>query len=304
MSQAIQSNRAVLRQHGRSFYWASFFLPAGASHRAADLYAFCRRIDDAVDEAPTAEVAQENIAVMENIFKASASFQGEYADLFAVLNECGLGIEPAKQLLYGVKSDFNEVLFEEEKQLLLYCYRVAGTVGLMMCPVLGVRDPKAWGYAIDLGIAMQLTNISRDVLEDARRKRIYLPQSWFGSPLGTEDIQKENGRAGEVSAAVLRALGLAEQHYQSAIRGLSYIPARARMAICIALILYREIGINIQEQWHGNSLNGRMYVGTFQKVKCVMKGVFLFAKTLFLRKPVLEGSVAKKHAVLHALPGV
>jgi phytoene synthase len=174
----------------------------------------------------------------------------------------------------------------------------------MMCPVLKVREPTAWGYAIDLGIAMQLTNICRDVLEDAQNGRVYLPQTWFKSPLSPQGIVSDPQREDEISENVLKALAVAESHYDSAIEGLVFIPSRTRLAICVALSLYREIGRKIEKHWRGNSLKGRMFVSTPHKILCVAKGLGLFVKTLFYRKPKKDKSVAKTHHVLHALPGV
>ena len=301
MSKALVDNQAILKKHGRSFYWASVFLPADTRHQAAALYGFCRRVDDAVDEAPDEHVANENISEMEQLL---AEPKDEFSALFKQLRECGLGLEPARQLLLGVKSDLDRVQVQDEAELLLYCYRVAGTVGLMMCPVLNVRDPRAWGYAIDLGIGMQLTNICRDVLEDAENDRLYLPQAWFQNSLTTAHIVSDPQKAVEISANVLRALEVAESHYRSAIEGLVYIPSRTRLAICIALTLYREIGRRIEKHWEGNSLRGRMFVSGTQKIVCVIRGVGLYIKTLFSRKPRTNQSIAKTHRVLSAMPGV
>ena len=304
MSEPNVDNQAILKTHGRSFYWASVFLPVDTRERAAALYGFCRRVDDAVDEAPDEETANENIVEMERLLVANKDVRNDYSALFAELRQCGLGMAPAQQLLLGVKSDLDEVKVRDEEELLLYCYRVAGTVGLMMCPVLNVRESTAWGYAIDLGIAMQLTNICRDVLEDAGNGRIYLPQSWFETPLSAGEIVTGSHRSDEISNNVLRALNTAESHYQSAIEGLVFIPSRTRLAICIALTLYREIGRKIEKHWNGDSLRGRMFVSGAQKLVCVVRGIGLFVKTLFLRKPTSNQSVAKTHHVLSAMPGV
>ncbi|MBL90273.1 MAG: phytoene synthase [Myxococcales bacterium] len=304
MSEALVDNQAILKKHGRSFYWASVFLPADTRDRAASLYGFCRRVDDAVDEAPSEDVANRNIIEMEQLLVVQKNGENEFSALFNELRQCGLGMEPAQQLLLGVKSDLEEVKVRDEEELLLYCYRVAGTVGLMMCPVLNVREPTAWGYAIDLGIGMQLTNICRDVLEDAKNQRVYLPQSWFQQPLTVDDITSNHERSNEISSNVLKALRIAESHYNSAIEGLVFIPSRTRLAICIALTLYREIGRKIEKHWSGNSLKGRMFVSGPEKIICVARGIGLFIKTLFSRKPTKNQSVAKTHHVLTAMPGV
>ena len=252
---ALVDNQAMLKKHGRSFYWASLFLPADTRDRAASLYGFCRRVDDAVDEAPSEDVANRNIIEMEQLLVVQKNGEDEFSALFNELRQCGLGLEPAQQLLLGVKSDLEEVKVRDEEELLLYCYRVAGTVGLMMCPVLNVREPTAWGYAIDLGIGMQLTNICRDVLEDAENQRVYLPQSWFQQPLTVDDITSNHERSNEISSNVLKALRIAESHYNSAIEGLVFIPLEP-VCNCIALTLYREIGRKLKNTGREIALRG------------------------------------------------
>lgn len=300
----LTADDGVLKVHGRSFYWASFFLPSRARKLAAALYAFCRWLDDAVDEASSEEEALRNVEELEKLLQGEEADRTSFRDLFFVLREFGLGMAPAQELILGVKSDLQKVTVTDEEELLLYCYRVAGTVGLMMCPVLDVRANVAWRYAIDLGIAMQLTNISRDVLEDANRDRTYIPQSWFNRAVGPDDIIHNEMVRGEIPPRVNKALALADTHYESAISGMVYIPWRARLAICIALTLYREIGVKIRRQWGGNSLLGRMYVTPFQKTVCLFKGFSIFFLTLLRVKPGNKEIVLMKHASLRMLPGV
>ena len=302
--QQLTLDDEVLKKHGRSFYWASFFLPRRARALAATLYEFCRWVDDAVDEAPSKKEALVSVQRLQDVLDSEGESQPRFENLFRVLGEYGLGMAPAQELLLGVKSDLQTVNVKNEEELLLYCYRVAGTVGLMMCPILGVRDEAAMRYAIDLGIAMQLTNISRDVLEDAHKKRIYLPQTWLQSQIRPEHIIKDREVQERVPMCVNRALGLADVHYQSAIKGLVYIPWRARLAICVAMTLYRHIGEKIRKQWRGDSLKGRMYVRPLEKVVCVSKGLMVFCKTLFKNRPGRAETILAKHSTLRMLPGV
>ena len=122
-------------------------------------------------------------AAIARLLDSEGESQPRFENLFRVLGEYGLGMAPAQELLLGVKSDLQTVNVKNEEELLLYCYRVAGTVGLMMCPILGVRDEAAMRYAIDLGIAMQPTNISRDVLEDAHIRSAFTYQTWLQSQI-------------------------------------------------------------------------------------------------------------------------
>ncbi len=173
---------AVLASHARSFQLAARFLPPATRADAAVVYAFCRAADDAVDEAPDAAAARHALTTIQREVEAVATggphpvspLTREAARCIAPL---GFGVDPMRELLNGMESDLGDVIFADDEQLLIYCYRAAATVGLMMCGVLGIRDPAALAFAIDLGIAMQLTNICRDVLEDAARGRVYLPDA-------------------------------------------------------------------------------------------------------------------------------
>ena len=143
-------------------------------------------------------------------------------------------------------SDQNPTAVADEAELLRYCHAVAGTVGLMMCRVLNCEEPRADSFAIDLGVAMQLTNISRDVLEDAKMGRRYLPASWANftpaqiakAGLGDEDTDCRE----QVAHGIARLLDLSEQYYASALLGICLLPFRSRLSIAIALRVYRQIG--------------------------------------------------------------
>jgi len=152
-----------------------------------------------------------------------------------------------EDLIEGVLSDLGEVCLQTQEELICYAYRVAGTVGLMMAQVLGCRDPHALAFATDLGIAMQLTNIARDVHEDAQRGRLYIPQQWLGeAPVSAVQLVEGNQEARQVAeTAVERLLDLAELYYRSGYQGMRYLPMRVRLGILTARALYRAIGDEI-----------------------------------------------------------
>ena len=155
-------SRQILKRHGRSFHFASLFLSADHRGRAADLYAFCRQVDDIADEAVDKNKAWDELETIKaNLPKGTNGTSRAAYDLVAT-----------------VQSDLRTVDLQTQDDLIQYAYGVAGTVGLLMCDVLGVHDARAKSYAIDLGIGMQLTNIARDVQADALIGRRYLPMSW------------------------------------------------------------------------------------------------------------------------------
>ena len=248
MDGAEEAAVGVLRAKGRSFYFASRLLSARHRSRAARLYAFCRHVDDLADEADDAHEAERRLAALDARLSlrepplATQSADPKVEDLLRLAAEADLSLEPLRCLVAGVRSDLILRQIEDERALLRYAYQVAGTVGVLMCDVLNVEDPAALPFAIDLGIAMQLTNIARDVGEDAALGRVYLPKSWIG-PCTPEQILQPSLQAQEcLREAVKRLLALADGYYESGLAGLVYVPSAARHGILVAAAVYREIG--------------------------------------------------------------
>jgi phytoene synthase len=237
--------KQVLARHGKSFYWASKFLGIELADRAARLYQFCRYVDDLADgDLPDRQESLEDIRARLAGKKIAAG--PEIEAFIALANSNNIPLNAASELLDGMLSDQNPTAVADEAELLRYCHAVAGTVGLMMCRVLNCVEPRADSFAIDLGVAMQLTNISRDVLEDAKMGRRYLPASWANftpaqiakAGLGDEDTDCRE----QVAHGIARLLDLSEQYYASALLGIRLLPFRSRLSIAIALRVYRQIG--------------------------------------------------------------
>jgi phytoene synthase len=187
-------------------------------------------------------------------------------------------------------SDLDLVRIQSDRDLVRYCYRAAGTVGLMMCAVLGVRDPRAWRHAVDLGIAMQLTNISRDVLEDAQAGRVYLPAERLSAyGVTPEEVVDGQADAGAISLVVEDVLVLAEGYYQSGDAGMRFLPTRARWAILVASRLYRGIGRRLRRRQQSNPLLGRVVVPWFEKVALVTRATGTWLR-LSIRPPKIRRS--------------
>ena len=258
----------------RSFRWASAFLNQAQRRRVAALYAFCRAVDDLADADWTTPEAQKDLDRLQAALAAEPNGESlwppHYLWFRELCLECGIGFGVVRELMIGMMSDLDVVRVQSDGELIRYCYRAAGTVGLMMCSVLGVRDPRALRHAVDLGIAMQLTNISRDVLEDAQTQRVYLPAERLAE-LGVSQEELVDGRADAqaVSLVVGDVLTLAERYYQSGDAGMRYLPARARWAILIASRLYRGIGRRLRRRHRSNPLGGRVVVPWFEKLGLV-----------------------------------
>lgn len=164
---------AITRMHGRTFYLASRFLPPAQRQAIHAIYAYCRIADDIADRSPDLETAARGLdAWEEQIAEPTDPVALAFA---AVRARYGIPVAPVHDLLAGVRMDLVPARYETWDDLRRYCYHVAGTVGLMTAPVLGCQQAAALPHAVDLGVAMQLTNVLRDVGEDARQGRLYLP---------------------------------------------------------------------------------------------------------------------------------
>lgn len=233
---------AVLARQGRSFYWARRLLGPTHAARATRLYAFCRHIDELVDKAASGEAARAALAAARQAILDGATNDPALQDGLALMRECEIEAAVVLELIHGMTTDAESVRMADESELLRYCYRAAGTVGLMMSRVLDVADRAAAAHAVDLGIAMQLTNICRDVAEDARMGRRYLPASLVGDVLPVDLIDPGKILRPILRAGVANLLAQAEVFYSSGEAGLAFLPARSRCGILVASRVYRAIG--------------------------------------------------------------
>jgi phytoene synthase len=248
-----------LKKHGKSFYWASFFLPKRNKDAATKLYSICRFFDDLADDNN-----EDQTKILTGEFKKICD------DLSHPINEFftshNLSIKILGDLVDGLVKDQTDVRIKNEKELIQYAYQVAGTVGLMMSPLIMVNNNKANKHAIDLGIAMQLTNIARDIYEDALMNRIYLPQDWISNTNISEltDISSNKDLI-QIKSAIKRLILLSETYYKNGFAGMRYIPLKTRLAIFFAAKIYRAIGQKIKKNRYEYSYK-RIYVSTIEKL--------------------------------------
>ena len=209
MSDAMHS----LKKHSKSFYWAGLLLPRTTLDDVQQLYAYCRKMDDAVDELNAPEIVRESLAKHE-------AGVGEVSHLLA---EYEISLPVLQAFLEGLIDDTAPVKHNDISSVLAFGYHVAGTVGVMMCHILGRKDATTIYEAIDLGVAMQLVNIARDRAEDLRNKRDYIPKNYTQTSL----------------------VQIAERYFDSGMQGVHKLPLAMRPAIMTAAFLYREIGREI-----------------------------------------------------------
>lgn len=291
----LSESHAVLAKHARSFSLAAVFLPRARRDDAAVLYAFCRAVDDAVDEASDAEEAERALVV----YREGLDGRGDATPLVcgalrAMAARRGMPLRAAHQLIDGMESDLGEVRVGSDRELLRYCYHAAGTVGWLMCGVLGVDARRAIPHAVDLGIAMQLTNICRDVAEDARRGRVYLPEDRLRKAgVSGDDLLASRADPEAVAKVVRDLLALADRYYASADAGMCFIPARPRLAIYVAARVYRAIGVRLRRRHGGDALHGRTFVPRFAKAGWVGAAVGVWLRSF------LRSAPGEHHRSLH-----
>lgn len=254
----IDSPIEVMHKYGKSFYWASFFLGREHTSNAAILYQFCRFLDDVADGSETNRIGLLK-AVSESVRLKQDHPEPCVKNFLAMSKKNNLSSQPAVELIAGMLSDQEIVEITSERELLRYCHAVAGTVGVMMCKILGCKTDAANQFAVDLGIAMQLTNIARDVLEDASMGRRYLPSEWLSDSIKTDDIANINPSCKEsIVFAIQKLLVLSEKYYLSALTGTKLLPVRSRFAIIVALRIYRAIGTKLAKNncnwWMGRTI--------------------------------------------------
>jgi len=242
----------TLRKHGQSFYWAGQLLTEHQLEQSAALYTLCRKIDDIADNAHDAQskkAADNQLKYLSQALTLSqAPIQSLLLEVYApaqqLFGDEPLAMRALQDLIATIRSDLKLVRIEQPTDLLKYCYGAAGTVGVMMACLLKAQPrAQALPHAIDLGIAMQMTNIARDVLEDAHLDRMYLPTGRMAEGVSPADIVSDHGQSRHLAwLAIKELLEQSEAYYASGWQGLSALPWRPRLAIAVAGSLYREIG--------------------------------------------------------------
>ncbi len=292
----------VLKRHGRSFHFAAKFLGARHAENGAVVYAFCRHVDDVADTAIDIGKAQNALDEVDMALQRGVSEQPAVRDFLVFARDRDLDIAIPQALIAGVRSDLSCVRLADEADLIRYAYHVAGVVGLMMCAALDVDAPHAHPFAIDLGIAMQLTNIARDVAEDAAMGRRYLPGAWVDG-LEPADLRRPGADIDALIAdAQRRLLALADRYYASGEAGMGHLPARARFAILVAARVYRAIGLRMRRAGFRHWRRRAVVPGP-AKIRIAAHAAGLYATQASLHRvdAVHDPSL---HRALAGLPGV
>ena len=252
--------------YAKSFNWAGFFLPKKTYEKCSALYDFCREADNIADDANKIEIKKDNFIKFRNNFVNKNYDDPVIKNMWDLINEFSISTKIVDDLFEGINSDIKEnVKLNSKKELLIYSYRVAGTVGLMMAKILNVQKKQSLKSAIDLGIAMQLTNISRDVMEDKKSNRFYINESF-------EDIKT--------------TIKLSEKFYENSFYSIKEIPLSFRFSILVARRVYRKIGYKIlnKQNIENYKKSGKIYVSNIEKIIETFLSIFDLIKLSLINK--------------------
>ena len=266
-----------IEKNSKSFSWASKLFTKSQRRSIALLYFLCRQLDDIADSKSADSKYILNKFKRLVIEKEKPSNEESiYNNLYYAYRNLDLNREVVIHLIDGLLSDQEEVRLKDEKELINYCYRVAGTVGLLMCPILGCYKKEALKFAVDLGIAMQMTNIARDVFEDSTLNRRYLPGKWVNYITAAEIRAAGNENASinhlKIQKAISQLLSLAQQYYDSGRLGIYYLPIRSKFGIAVASNIYQDIEKQIKNK-NFNWGRSRAYTTLVDKIFATLKSV-------------------------------
>ena len=282
---AIAECRRVLAEQSKSFALASRLLPPSCRDEVAVVYAFCRHVDDAIDRTPRdhrrAALARLH-AEVDAVYANRPPADRTLVAFAAVVHARRIPRAYVDELLAGMAMDVDGAAYATADDLYRYAYRVAGVVGLMLCHVWGLRDPRALPGAAQLGIAMQLTNVCRDVEEDLRDGRVYLPRALLGGELRAVPPDGSPARDA-VRTAVATVLLDADRLYRAADAAMVALPLRVALAVRAARLVYAAIGDRLRARGH-DPFRGRAVVSGPRKAWLLVRAVLTTAATLPRRR--------------------
>jgi phytoene synthase len=272
------ADQSYLSIYAKSFNWAGFFLPKKTYLKCSALYDFCRVADNIADSNEAIEIKKIKFLDFQNNFNNQKFDDPIIKNMWQLINEFDIPLKVVHDLLDGINSDIQQsIKLLKKKDLLLYSYRVAGTVGLMMAKILRVNKKNSLKSAIDLGIAMQLTNISRDVIEDLNFGRSYIN-------LNFEEIRS--------------TIKLSESYYENSFYSIKEIPFAFRFAILVARRVYRKIGYKIlkQQNLENYKKSGKIYVTNIEKIVETFCSVYDLIKLFLINKS--DNDIEHNHSLI------
>ena len=260
-----QKKILLIAKHSKSFFWASFFLPKDIFTKCSTVYDFCRTIDDIADSNKNLNIKKKNFIVFKKkFFQPKNSIK--VIDQFKLLvKKENISQYIVQDLFNGIKADLKtKVIIKNQKKLYIYSYQVAGTVGLIIAKILGIKNKEDFQGAVKLGVAMQFTNIARDVVEDAKNNRFYINDNF---------------------KSLKQIIQMADKLYDEAMSSIANISPRYRLAILVARRVYRQIGYEILKKKDMKTylISGKIYIKNYQKLFQTILATLDFIKSIFLK---------------------
>ncbi len=279
--------KLTLKYRAKTFYFASFFLPRKIKKDIENLYIFCRYLDDLGDDQNLNKISScKKLKIIKDQIKKKKSSYPAVRNFINLMIKHKINENIPIELINGIEYDLKEkVTIKTFDELIKYCYRVAGTVGFMFCKIINVKEKKLILGGIQLGIAMQLTNISRDVVDDLRMNRIYIPQSMRSYKKNDRrKILANKSIKNIISKDLLVLLKKADLFYENAWVSILELKKKYGIPISIAAELYRKIGDKIVLK-NGNVWSNRTYVNFFEKIFFSLIAIYklYFSKNLSLK---------------------
>jgi phytoene synthase len=262
-----------IKHHGKSFYWAGKFLKKEIFYDCSILYAFCRVVDNLVDEKSN---SKNNIKNFIKDYQSKNSKNLVINKFKKIEAKYKIPKKYVQDLLYGVSLDTKPVKIKTTQELLKYSYYVAGTVGAMMAYIFNTTNSKAIKCAINLGIAMQLTNISRDVVKDAYLQRIYIPENFLKENITVKNIINNNFNKKKLFFSIKKIILLAEKYYISGNSGIRFLPRTTKFSIFLASKIYQGIGKKILNDNEYIYFLKRTYLNFLEKIIMTIKSYYIF----------------------------
>ncbi len=284
MNTELLLHKDTIQNGSKSFALASFFFSTEEKEAAWKLYSWCRYCDDEIDEAPSLSEARLRLKHLihqtERLAPCESFENFQMQGMSEIVKKYQMPMKYPLDLLRGMEMDVSSTRFQTLDELEDYCYCVAGTVGLMMCHVLGIRNDGALSHAVAMGKAMQLTNICRDIEEDRVRGRLYLPLSWLQEKgIFEEDLFHPSNQSSLLEIQE-RLLKRADELYREGYAGLKFLSLRSSWAVLIAAKVYSHIGLLIRRD-PALSLQKRVYVSKFKKIVIVLSTFKSFLSQLW-----------------------
>jgi len=255
----------LIAKHSKSFFWASFFLPKDIFTKCSAVYDFCRTIDDIADSNKNLNIKKKNfITFQKKFFQHKNSIK--VIDRFKVLlQKENISEHIIQDLFDGIQTDLKtKVIIKNQKKLYIYSYQVAGTVGLIIAKILGIKNKEDFQGAVKLGVAMQFTNIARDVVEDAKNNRFYINDNF---------------------KSLKQIIQMADKLYDESMSSIVNISPRYRLAILVARRVYRQIGYEILKKKDMKTylISGKIYIKNYQKLFQTILATLDFIKSIFFK---------------------